>query len=453
MDGVEQSEPAPTPRRKPRLPWITALAVSFVVCVLATFRGGYVGPDYNTHLWRLMEWSKIFDFSTTNPPIYYLFGHVLLKIVGNNNGFLFTISILQAAINTVALGWFALFIENRFKSSVIHTALILFLAFLPVRMIHSTTLGTDCTTIPAFMVILGCLDKLLATQGFRLRNALYLGAALTLAICLKYTFMALLPIVSVIFIVLARKRAWGFRRFAAISLAGLLAATVFTLASFWLSSRVHGYNTDKHWVKYSPTDSDMGYWEILSVRRADLVLFKAPQAFKEAVAPAHVHSYLGLCHMGIFTDPMNLFQVLREPQVFGFPLVPDLKERAGWKTPVMVASMSLGLIWTLFALIGTAWALRRAVLNLAKGRLEREDSTILLGTAYFLLIFLAIPFVYGAALYGYWTPRLILPAIISFSLAAFLFIESKVAKRSNAIASWILFLVAVQCGIEIAMLA
>ena len=40
-----------------------------------------------THFWRLTEWSQIFNLSTTSPPVYYLLGHGLFKIIGSNNAF------------------------------------------------------------------------------------------------------------------------------------------------------------------------------------------------------------------------------------------------------------------------------------------------------------------------------------------------------------------------------
>ncbi|MEY2559543.1 MAG: hypothetical protein QOE34_2968, partial [Verrucomicrobiota bacterium] len=115
-------------------------------------------------------------------------------------------------------------------------------------------------------------------------------------------------------------------------------------------------------------------------------------------------------------------------------------------------SMSLGILWTLSALLGTAWGLLRAARNLWNDKLQREDSAILFGTAFFLLIFLPIPFVYAGAMFGYWTPRLILPSLLCFSLAAFLFLDRKIARGSGAIGFVILLLVVAQCAIEMVML-
>jgi hypothetical protein len=157
--------------------------------------------------------------------------------------------------------------------------------------------------------------------------------------------------------------------------------------------------------------------------------------------------------MGVFTDPMNLFQELSVPQNIGRVLIPDQKTRRSWKTPVMSASMYLGIIWTASALIGTAWLLLSAFRRLVKGDLQREHITMLLGISYFLLMFLPIPFVHGGALFGYWTPRLILPALLSFYLAAFLFIDRKIATKSSHIARVLFMLVITQCAIEIVMLS
>ena len=428
------------------------LAISFLLSVLAAFRGGYVGPDYNTHLARLIEWPKIFDFSTTSPPTYYLLGHALFVVIGSNNGFPVTLSIIQAAINALTMWWFFLYSQRRFGSPLVHLALVFFLVFLPVRVIHATTIGTDSTVVPIFVLLLFLFDKFLSEKNSAPQNAAYLGLGLTLAVGTKYSFMALLPAIFLIFACLWRKRAWSFKRFAAICTLTLLLPSALSLYSFWASSQAHGYNTEKHWLPPGMAP-DMSYKDLFSVKLNDAQLFKAPEYFKREILAAHRHSYLALSHLGIFTDAMNLFQVLTVPQRIDSVLIPDQKMRRPWKTSVMVASMSLGVLWTLCALIGTPWALFQAIKNLWKDRLEREDAATLLGTAFFLLMFLPIPFVYAGALFGYWTPRLILPSLLCFSLAAFLLIDRKIVRISGKVAFAVLLLVIAQSAIEVIMLA
>ena len=439
------------PSRGLRILWAVALGFAFLLSIRAVLRGGYIGPDYPTHLSRLIQWPKVFDFSATNPPIYYLLGHPLFLLIGSSNSFPITLSILQIAINLIALWYFFCYTQPRFSSTIIHSAFCLFLVFLPVRMIHAATLGPDSMTIPLFVLLLFVLDKVLFDETSLLWNSALLGLALGVAVWVKYSFMALIPTLLLVFLFLWTKRRWKIGRFLAICIFSLTVSSALAIHSFWASTRVHGYNTEKHWVQKG-VPPDMTYRDLLLLKTNDLQLFRAPEYFKREILLPHRYSYLGLSHMGVFTDPMNLFQELSVPQDIGRVLIPDQKTRRAWKTPVMSASVSLGIIWTVSALIGTAWLLVSAFWRLTKADLEREDITILLGTAYFLLMFLPIPFVHGGALFGYWTPRLILPALLSFYLAAFLFIDRKIAQKLERIPYAVLLLVSIQCVMEAVML-
>ena len=197
---------------------------------------------------------------------------------------------------------------------------------------------------------------------------------------------------------------------------------------------------------------DMNYKDLFGLKTTDAQLFQAPEYFKHEILAPHRHSYLALSHMATFTDPMNVFQDLSVAQQFGRVIIPDQKTRRAWKTPVMQASMILGVPWTVLALVGTGWTFLVAIGNLIRARLEREDVTAILGIAFFLVIFLPIPFVHAGALFGYWTPRLILPALLYFFWAAFLLIDRKIA-RQRPIGSFTVFLlVLVQCTVETVML-
>jgi 4-amino-4-deoxy-L-arabinose transferase-like glycosyltransferase len=442
--------------------WAFALSASFLLSVLAAVRGGFVGPDYWVHLPRLMRWSRIFDFSTTSPPIYYLFGHLVFLLLGPSNAFPIALSITQAAINSLAMWWFFLYSERRVQSAITHLALAFFLAFLPVRVIHATTIGTDSMTIPLFVLILFACDRFLRDQTLTVNNSAFLGLSLALGVWTKYSFMALLPVVFLILIVMWRRRAWNLTRFAAICSLSLLLPSALSLHSFWASAHTHGYLTAKHW-RPKGVAPEMNYWDLFSIKPRDLELFQAPEYFrapqyspplyqKYDIREPHKHSYLALVHLGIFTDPMNLFQEFRMPPRLDTTLVPDVKTRRPWKTPVMTASMLLGTLWTLLALIGTPWLALRAINKLWQDQLQREDITILCGVAYFLIIFLPIPFVDFGYGYGYWTPRLILPALLSFYLAAFLFIDRKIVRNSVRMACVVLLLVCTQCALELVML-
>jgi len=434
-----------------RLVWASALVLSFAISIFATFRGGYIGPDYYTHFARLTEWSKVFDFAASNPPGYYLVGYGLFRVIGSSNAFPITLSGLQAGVNLLALWAFFICSDRNFQSRSVQLALVFFLAFLPVRVIHATTIGPDCTTIPLFVLVLFLFDRFLSEVGSTPWNACVLGLSLAIAILSKYSFMALLPAVLLLLICIAWKRQWKLQRFMSICALALLLPSAVVGFSFWASSRVHGYNTEKHWLpKGMP--ADMNFKDLFSLKRDDAQLFQAPEYFKRQILAAHKHSYLALSHMGVFTDPMNLFQDLSVPQTFGSVLIPDQKTRRPWKTLVMQISMSMGTLWTITALIGTALSLWLAMRHLVQDKLEREDLAAILGTAFFLLMFLPIPFVHGGALFGYWTPRLILPSLLYFFWTGFLFIGRKIAGRREIITLAVFLLVLVQCTIEAVML-
>jgi hypothetical protein len=430
-----------------RILWICALGFSFYLSVSAARRGGFVGPAYNLHFARLVEAPKILDFSSTDPSLYYLLGHGLFRLIGPKYAFPITLANIQAAINCLALWWFFRYTEKRFHSRVIHLTFVFFLIFLPVRIIHAVTIGTDYLTVPVFVLVLLLFDRFLADKTSTPRNAVFLGLALTLGICSKYGFMALLPAIFLAFLVFWVKRAWSLKRFVVICALALALPSAISVCSL----RASAPKTQQLWLPKG-VSADMTYKDLFSVKTKDALLFDAPEYFKKEILEAHKHSYLALSHLGIFTDTMNLFQVFQMPPNLSRYLIPDMKTRTPWKTTVMRASMLSGVLWTILAIIGTAWLSFRAVKNLWRDKLEPEEAATFLGVSYFLLMFLPLPFLYASVLFGYWTPRLILPSLLCFFLAAFLLIDRKIVRRSPQFTDIVLALVLVQCAIEITML-
>ena len=296
-------------------------------------------------------------------------------------------------------------------------------------------------TVPVFVLVLFLFDKFLSEKTSTPKNAAFLGLALALGIWSKYSFMALLPAVFVIFAFLWWKRAWNLKRFVTICALSLVLPSALVLYSYWQSTRVKDAAAQTIWIPKggAPRQPEMTWKDLFLVKAADLELFKAPEMFKREPSDgnnyhvgfrvAHKHSYLALSHMNTFTDTWNLFQDFPFPPSIDYHLIPDFKTRRPWKTPVMVASMSLGTLWTVLALIGTPWIFFGAVRNLWRDKLEREDVAALLGIAYFLLMFLPIPFVIMGCLSGYWTPRLILPSLLFFFWAAFLLLDRTIVAQ------------------------
>src|ERR1043166_2101376 len=214
-----------------RLIWAGAIGVSLLLSILAARRGGYIGPDYQTHLERLTQWPRLSFFVTPPPPIYYLLGYAVFRAVGSSNAFPITLSILQAVLNAAALWNFFRFVEQRFQSSLVHVSFVVFLALLPVQVIHATTIGTDCLTIPCFVLVLFLFDKFLNAETAVPRKAAVLGAGLGVTIFVKYSFIPLIPSIAGVLLVLWRKRRWLLTRFIALSLLTLLLPSALALYS------------------------------------------------------------------------------------------------------------------------------------------------------------------------------------------------------------------------------
>ena len=449
-----------------RILWACALAISVVVSVFAALRGGYIGPDYCWHLERMLNAKRFFDYSMADPPIYVILGHGLFRLIGRNNAFPITYSILQTIINAVALWWFFLYTERRFKSPNLHLALVFFLTFLPCRMTHAAVLGTDWMTIPILVLVVFAFEKFLKDETSTPKNAAYLGLALSLGMWSKYSFMSLLPAIFLLFLFLWWRRRWKLSRFVTICALSLILPTSLVVHSYLASTKAKDAAVRSMWLPKGgiPGHPEMTWKDLLTLKTRDVELFRAPEYFKNGqynteaywkynIRAAHKYSYLAKYHMSTFTDTMNLFQELDGPQNIGRILIPDFHTRRPWKTPWMMASVSLGTIWTLLALIGTPIIFIGAVRHLWRDKLEREDGAIFLAIAYFLLMFLPIPFLLFSDQTGAFLPRLTIAPQLCFFWAGFLLLDRTVAAKWAKSAFVVFGLVIIQCGIEIVMLS
>jgi len=445
--------------------WLCGLALSCIVTILAVLRGGYIGNDYDAHIDRLRNASRIFDFTVVDPPIYYGIGNSFFFVIGNNNVFPITLSIVQVLVNALALWWFFNYTRPIFRSERLHLGLVLLLTFLPVRMIHAASLGTDWMTIPVFVLLLYLFERFRTKDKPTFLDAALLCLGLALGVWSKYSFVALLPAFLLIFLFLWIRQGWGLQKFVLTCLLAFTLPSVLLLFSFWQGRETGSYGTHKTWIPKGglPGQPEMDYSDLFSVKAADLELFEAPEMYQtKAPVPGqyyvgfrapHKHSYLALSHMDIFSDPTNQFQILPQPQNIDAHLIPDLKIREEWKTQVMRIALWLGLTWTLLALAGTILLSLRAVVHLWRGEIAREDVLAVLCVFYFLMMFLPIPLVLYGALHGYWMPRLILAPLLVFFFAGFLLIDRSLPQRSGWITIALLALVGVQSMVNIIVLA
>ena len=137
-------------------------------------------------------------------------------------------------------------------------------------------------TIPVFVLVLFLFDKFLSEKTSTPKNAAFLGLALALGIWSKYSFMALLPAVFVIFAFLWWKRAWNLKRFVAICALSLVLPSALVLYSYWASTRVKDSVPQTMWIPKggAPSQPETTWKDLFSVKPADLQLFSAPEFFR-----------------------------------------------------------------------------------------------------------------------------------------------------------------------------
>jgi hypothetical protein len=131
----------------------------------------------------------------------------------------------------------------------------------------------------------------------------------------------------------------------------------------------------------------------------------------------HGYSYPALLHLGVFTDVMNFTHGGYMNRIVARPAAQqtasNLATRTGmWLTAATVVAVMAFWATTIFSLVGRAHAPPLALIAWAA-----------LGTVWFVPLVATLPFVHGAYEFGYWLPRLILPALWSFLLILFAMID------------------------------
>lgn len=206
------------------------------------------------------------------------------------------------------------------------------------------------------------------------------------------------------------------------SLVGVLALSV-PSAIFALemaaSSRGKGTVTDLVWLKKGEP-AVMRWSDILIPKENDLNLLSAPEYFRDKIYEVRKYSYLGLVHVYCVTDSMNLFQPPPEgmptdwghrTQKWFFRSRTALSQRLQeWSVRWCLLYSAMAIAGTLFCGALASWSLLRRVPLL-------PDATVVitvLAVGFFCPVFLTLTRVNDPYEAAYWSPRLVLPALLVF---------------------------------------
>jgi hypothetical protein len=435
-----------------------ALVIYLLFQINAAFHHGSWGQDFESQkAWTSHAFADPWHFliaaeaTRPEPPLYHLLAALVVKITGGVH-YLEVIALLSIAINTVALVVYYKLLRLLLNDRLIRIAGFLFLAFLPVFMIHAIVLATDALCVPTAVVTYYLLIRVSREQDSRKIKRYLVGITCTLLIGMANKFLFVSQGVAVL-IALAIF-VWTHRLRRADVIKGFVAVLLLTIAETTMILRV------KASLAFNTTaGTEMAPRDILLLHRPDIHILNAPP-YNRAADPRdgtpvtfpyellrfHRYSYAALVHLGIFTDILNIYQYDPTDSYFG--------ARSQTNQKRMQVAVKTGLLFSVSGLILTALIIFKSFYgSIVRRRSEDAEQAALAtcGLGWFLNIVVFLPAV-PAYPGGFWPPRLILPALLCFTVLSAVAIERLLARRPRTWAKAILATVILQSLLQLSFL-
>lgn len=409
----------------------------FFVVELNNIRNeAFVGQDFGTHttiMDQLMNdrEGKWFFMDGTNRPAVYWVGGLCKRFTRE----LYTIQL--ASIFFVLLGMAALHFFHRsllvaVRTPEIRVAVVALAALLPAHLIAGVVFAGDVGVMLPFALACWALVRSLSATDSRraLFYAALAGTAIAAGDFVKVSF-ALQPVAVLIGVALVWR--WGRIDARRAGLTALLAA-LFPLmvggALQWRNHRETAKAERRHTFDWRGT-GEMTWKSLLGLKADDRHVLDAPTYWEKTpdnqlnLIQPNRYSYPALLHLGIFTDVLNY------ADMGGYRCTTQPRHEPQQRYAVL--SVRAGLLWSVVALLG---ALSLALLvGAAVFRPSLAPATgvvvwALQGAAWYFPIMLVLPFIMSSYSWGYWLPRLIVPALWSAALVGGWFLDQIFHGRS-----------------------
>ncbi len=317
----------------------------------------------------------------------------------------------------------------------LRVAVLVLMTLLPVNVIVGVVYSGDLFALLPYAVVGWALVRSLeaATEWGSFGYAVVGGLMLAAANFAKFTFL-LMPYAVMAATVLVWR--WGrvpSRRVLLILL--LVAVLPFGVGALIQkkSDRELAGEEVRHEFMFAGT-GEMTWRSLLGLKASDARVFDAPGYFDATVVDGNPtqlliapngYSYPALLHLAAFTDVLDYANqggndqgVLRpEPQ----------KKFSQW-------SVRGGVVWSVLAVFSVVALAGRLVGSVFGPKLAPPTSVAVwavLGAGWFLPLVLPLPYVHNAYYWGYWLPRLVVPALWSAALVAAWTADRMLAGRSG----------------------
>jgi len=414
---------------------ITLVGLSLIHGICNIFNLSYAGQDYSQHMGLLRGARQGFLlFNSTNPPGLYVFA----EYVGRHFPPQFAMEGIAGAlllVNLVALLFWYGILRRIIVSCPLRIATFALLTFLPVRTVTSIVFASDAlTVIPmALLIVLGVAQARCASLWVQIALGLLAGGVWSLALSTKFTFLVLpIGITAVCGLWLLRGQSWRSRIRLMVSL--ILGSILPIFFGWWVYSSMKSAGS----IHFSQTDKGVGMpWNaLLGVQQKDFKILSAPEFTCDKPMDAAVgHSYLSLVHLGSFSDVWNFFQE-PSPEVFAQPRPLEKcfpRERPSIAKSLTPVALVLSLPITVIALLGSIYQLIVGLLRNFKSPSLASDlkmAIVFMSIAICAPPIMRLPYYQMVYVFGYWTPRLILPGLLGFLVLGFASLDELLRNRS-----------------------
>jgi hypothetical protein len=434
---VDPTQSLPPVRRAERLAVLLVLTLFVAIGLNNISHRAFIGQDFTFHLrattYLFAHPGEWFVLDNTSRPLIYWLAIDGVRLTDNRAPFEF------AAVVCILLNGGALALLHDLARRVIfapglRVAALAFIAFLPVTLITAVVFAADALTPPFFVAAGWAIVRWAEATTRRdiVAFAALAGVALIAGNFAKFTF-SVLPAPALIVLL----SLWRAGRLTRTQLAPFVVGVVLlpAIVSGWLWTKSHrelAAEPPRHTFAWRG-GGEMTWRNLLLPKASDLRVFNAPSYWDRAtigertfmpVLEPNGYSYPALLHLGIFTDVMDF--ALNGSTDNGAPRPEPQRTASRWAVRTGVVFSALGVIAVAAFMVRSVRSFRRPAIDAPPAA-----ATVLgwFALAWYGPLALTLPFVHHAYDWGYWLPRLVIPAVWVFALEAFRWLDQRVATR------------------------
>jgi hypothetical protein len=416
-----------------------------------------LGQDFGFHneatQWMLAHPGRWFVNSSSRPLLYWI-GGFCFRFTQDFAAYWYA-SVIFAALGVGMLKLLHAAMSRLIQAPLLRISALIFLAFLPVTVITTVVYASDTLALLPFVVIGWSLVLALEAVSTGKAAAYYglAGLALLVGNFSKATF-SILPAAVIVIAAVACLRTKTLK-YSRLWMPLLFCVAIPAAVSGWLQAKNSGQLPDVaplHKLSFNGT-GEFTFRSLLAPKLSDRRIFHVPgywdqelrdgAPFYPLLAP-NSYSYPALLQLGIFTDVLNLTNR-------GHIFQKDAPRPAA-QTTAAKGAVSFGLLFSLPAFLAVAAFSLALVKSLLKPDQPFPMAAFvwyILAMVWFVPLVLALPFVDHAYEYGYWLPRLTLPALWIFFIFLFIAADRWTAKRGPWVPVTIFAAVCLQSALEI----